>query len=357
MGRHARSSTRPPTCSPCTARYVDAGCDVISTNTWGLPSALRHDGPRLWGTTRAGALDGRRAARPAARAPAVARGRPRGRVRGRVQPQRRRRHARGPRTRSSCSRALFARRAARPDPARDARRSCATSTYATVEALLATGLPVWLELPPLPARRVRRLRPALGRPGGRRVRARRAPLRGAGRRARCSSTASRPTTSRASCRGCATSPTCRSASTPTSATSPTTAGASRPASAARSSPRWRGAGARRERRSSAAAAASGPSTSPPRGARSTAPRPGTPPRPRRRRERSRPRGPRRRAAHAAGPTSAGATCSRSRSPTSICEPGVFVPTQGSFLVWRHLFRDGHRAPASAASTSAAAPGC
>jgi len=30
-------------------RYVDIGCDVISTNTWGLPSALRHDGPQLWG--------------------------------------------------------------------------------------------------------------------------------------------------------------------------------------------------------------------------------------------------------------------------------------------------------------------
>ncbi len=32
-------------------RYVDLGCDVISTNTWGLPSAVRHDGPRLWGST------------------------------------------------------------------------------------------------------------------------------------------------------------------------------------------------------------------------------------------------------------------------------------------------------------------
>ena len=31
-------------------RYVDLGCDVISTNTWGLPSAVRHDGPRLWGS-------------------------------------------------------------------------------------------------------------------------------------------------------------------------------------------------------------------------------------------------------------------------------------------------------------------
>jgi S-methylmethionine-dependent homocysteine/selenocysteine methylase/methylase of polypeptide subunit release factors len=28
--------------------YVDSGCDVISTNTWGLASALAADGPRLW---------------------------------------------------------------------------------------------------------------------------------------------------------------------------------------------------------------------------------------------------------------------------------------------------------------------
>src|ERR671938_212444 len=29
-------------------RYVATGCDVISTNTWGLASALAADGPRLW---------------------------------------------------------------------------------------------------------------------------------------------------------------------------------------------------------------------------------------------------------------------------------------------------------------------
>jgi S-methylmethionine-dependent homocysteine/selenocysteine methylase/SAM-dependent methyltransferase len=27
-------------------------------------------------------------------------------------------------------------------------------------------------------------------------------------------------------------------------------------------------------------------------------------------------------------------------PDILCEPGVFVPTQGSFLVWKHLFREG-----------------
>jgi S-methylmethionine-dependent homocysteine/selenocysteine methylase/SAM-dependent methyltransferase len=33
-------------------RYVAAGCDVISTNTWGLPSGLLENGPRLWASSR-----------------------------------------------------------------------------------------------------------------------------------------------------------------------------------------------------------------------------------------------------------------------------------------------------------------
>jgi S-methylmethionine-dependent homocysteine/selenocysteine methylase/SAM-dependent methyltransferase len=33
-------------------RYVEAGCDVISTNTWGLPSGLLENGPRLWQSSR-----------------------------------------------------------------------------------------------------------------------------------------------------------------------------------------------------------------------------------------------------------------------------------------------------------------
>jgi S-methylmethionine-dependent homocysteine/selenocysteine methylase/SAM-dependent methyltransferase len=32
--------------------YVEVGCDVISTDTWGLPSALRSDRPALWDSTR-----------------------------------------------------------------------------------------------------------------------------------------------------------------------------------------------------------------------------------------------------------------------------------------------------------------
>src|ERR1700761_355650 len=31
-------------------RYVDVGCDVICTDTWGLATALRHGEARLWET-------------------------------------------------------------------------------------------------------------------------------------------------------------------------------------------------------------------------------------------------------------------------------------------------------------------
>ena len=33
-------------------RYVDTGCDVISTDTWGLPTALRDERPQLWEADR-----------------------------------------------------------------------------------------------------------------------------------------------------------------------------------------------------------------------------------------------------------------------------------------------------------------
>jgi S-methylmethionine-dependent homocysteine/selenocysteine methylase len=32
-------------------RYVEVGCDLISTNTWGLPSALLHDATPVWNST------------------------------------------------------------------------------------------------------------------------------------------------------------------------------------------------------------------------------------------------------------------------------------------------------------------
>ena len=43
--------------------YVAAGCDVITTNTWGLPTALAHDGVAAVGADPLGALGRRRAPR------------------------------------------------------------------------------------------------------------------------------------------------------------------------------------------------------------------------------------------------------------------------------------------------------
>jgi S-methylmethionine-dependent homocysteine/selenocysteine methylase/SAM-dependent methyltransferase len=33
-------------------RYATAGCDVVTTDTWGLPTALRHGAPRIWSSSR-----------------------------------------------------------------------------------------------------------------------------------------------------------------------------------------------------------------------------------------------------------------------------------------------------------------
>ena len=209
------------------------------------------------------------------------------------------------------------------------------------------GLPVWLSF-----RRCRHglcgvYGAALGRPGGRRVRARRAALRGDGRGraarqlhpARPRRRDGRPT--------CATSPTCRSASIPTSATSRTTAGASTPGVGGEEYARdGAAAGARRARRSSAAAAASGPSTSPPPASAWRAPCPGTrrpaadPARERRRARRRGRRAPRR------GPTAAAARCTRCRSPTSSCDPGRLRPERRQLHGLALPLRRGHRrAPA------------
>ena len=132
------------------------------------------------GVDRAHPLDGSRAARGPPRARSRGRRRAGGRSRGRVQHQRRRRHARRTGDDSPARTGIRARRAG-PDPGRDAdadpqldvrdRRGPARHGPA--------GL---AQLPPLPARGVRRVRRALGRPRGRRVRPGGPPLRGDGRR-------------------------------------------------------------------------------------------------------------------------------------------------------------------------------
>src|SRR4051794_38887574 len=122
--------------------YVDVGCDVISTDTWGLPSALRHDRPAIWDSTRpihwmdiarTGVKVARRAVDEAGRTgdSAVAFS-----INGDVDTPE------GHETVRLLSRVF---EEEPPDLVLLGTLTLVTSsTYATVEALLATGLPVWL---------------------------------------------------------------------------------------------------------------------------------------------------------------------------------------------------------------------
>ncbi len=301
-------------------RYVEAGCDVVTTNTWGLPTALADADSRLWELTRSVhwmdvARRGLRLARAGGR---------RVRVRRRLLAQRRRRRA-GRRGDDPAARAAVRRRAARRDPARDAvaraRRRCTRRSRRCSPPACPCGS------------RFRRCRHGLcgvygehwGGPEGDAFGRAARRFEEIGVRARCWSTASRPTTSTGWSPTCATSPTCRSASIPTSATSRTTAGVDLGVGGAGVRGDGAAAGAPRARRSSAAAAAPGPSTSPRRArpcatARPAAPRGGDSA-PSTTADRTRPR----RRACRAGPTAAAARCTRCRSPTSSCEPGVARP--------------------------------
>ncbi len=131
------------------------------------------------GVLRARALDGHR---PPGRSPgARRRGRRRSRRRGggRLQPQRRRRHP-GRARDDPPARPGLRGGAAGPDPARDA--LARAQLHLRHRGGAAGHRPAGVaELPPLPARGVRRLRRALGRSRGRLLRARRAALRGDGR--------------------------------------------------------------------------------------------------------------------------------------------------------------------------------
>ena len=123
-------------------RYVDVGCDVICTDTWGLATALRHGQARLWETSepihwmdvaRRGVHLAREAAAEAGRADEVAVAFS---INGDVDTPDGRETIR-----------LLA-RAFEHDPPDlivvETLTLVRPSTYATVEALLATGLPVWL---------------------------------------------------------------------------------------------------------------------------------------------------------------------------------------------------------------------
>jgi S-methylmethionine-dependent homocysteine/selenocysteine methylase/SAM-dependent methyltransferase len=123
-------------------RYADIGCDVISTNTWGLPTALRGGGPQLWDSlggvhwmdvARAGVGLARGAVAEAGRGDEVAVAFS---INGDVDTSDGRETIR-----------LLARtfEQDRPDLILLETLSLVrSSTYATVEALLDTGLPVWL---------------------------------------------------------------------------------------------------------------------------------------------------------------------------------------------------------------------
>jgi S-methylmethionine-dependent homocysteine/selenocysteine methylase len=123
-------------------RYVEVGCDVISTDTWGLPTALRDDRPQLWeaeqpvhwmDVARRGVALARRAIVDAGRAGecAVAFS-----LNGDVD------------TPEGAETIRLLARVFEDDPPDivliETLSLVRASTYDTVERLLATGLPVWL---------------------------------------------------------------------------------------------------------------------------------------------------------------------------------------------------------------------
>ncbi len=123
-------------------RYAEVGCDVISTDTWGLATALRRGGPRAWDPSRPvhwmdvarGAITlARSAAEQAGRADEVA-------VAFSL-------NADIDTPDAGETIRLLARAFEQEPPDLILLETMALvriSTYATIEALLATGLPVWL---------------------------------------------------------------------------------------------------------------------------------------------------------------------------------------------------------------------
>jgi S-methylmethionine-dependent homocysteine/selenocysteine methylase/SAM-dependent methyltransferase len=122
--------------------YVGVGCDVISTDTWGLPSALRSDRPALWDSTRPiHWMDIARKGVRLARA-AVEEGGRSGEtavafsINGDVD------------TPEGHETVRLLARAFEDDPPDlillETLSLVRSSTYSTVESLLATGIPVWL---------------------------------------------------------------------------------------------------------------------------------------------------------------------------------------------------------------------
>jgi S-methylmethionine-dependent homocysteine/selenocysteine methylase/SAM-dependent methyltransferase len=122
--------------------YAEVGCDLLSTDTWGLATALRHGGPRVWDPSRpVHWMDVARSAIGLARAAAEQAGRADEvavafSVNGDVD------------TPDGSETIRLLSRAFEEEPPDlillETMSLVRSSTYATVEALLATGLPVWL---------------------------------------------------------------------------------------------------------------------------------------------------------------------------------------------------------------------
>jgi S-methylmethionine-dependent homocysteine/selenocysteine methylase len=121
-------------------RYVAAGCDVVSTATWGLPTALRQDNARLWDggqplhwmdTARQAVRIARSASAERDSEVAVAFS-----INGDVD------------TSEGAETIRLLARAFESDPPDlillETLSLVRSSTYATVEALMETGLPVWI---------------------------------------------------------------------------------------------------------------------------------------------------------------------------------------------------------------------
>ena len=224
-------------------RYIDVGCDVICTNTWGLPTALRDGGSKLGELARNRSTGWTSRAAPCA-SPATPRRTPAGSTRSRSRSASTVTSTRPTAARrSGCSSRAFE-RASAPDlilletliagPQLDIRDGRGPARHR------AAGV---AELPSLSPRACAASTASTGA-APRATRS--AAPRGASRRwasARWRSTASRPITCPGCSRGFATSPICRSASTPTSATCRSPAGARSPASPGTSTPSSRSGGA------------------------------------------------------------------------------------------------------------------
>ena len=337
-GASAASIDAPDAVARVHRDYVAAGCDVITTNTWGLADRARATRARAAGSSTRSVhwVDVARRALSLARA-AIADGGRSGEVAVAFSLNGDLDSPAGEEMIGLLAR-LFAEE---PPDLRPARDAVAPPAVAVLRRRGAAGhRPARLaELPPLPARAVRRLRPALGRPGGRRLRPRGAALRGARRRRAADQLhPARPRRRDGLLPARLHRPAARRLPQPRVpdrrrlALRARASAATEYAELARRLARGGRAGHRRLLRhgpdahrgdARARRAARPPGRAPP-APRARAPNGAAPTTPTRAR---------------AGPTAAAAPLYPLPFPDLVCEPGVAVPGAVSFMVWEHLFAD------------------